>query len=208
MEVYIDDVVVKSKKVEDHVKDLEVAFKILEEFNMKLNPSKYHFGVSSGKFLGYMVTKGGIEASPKQIKAILELESPKKPELSGRMAKWSVQLSTYDISFEPRTAIKSQALADFMDEFSPSLEPDLIIEVNHLDTQKLGEEWTLHVDGATNIIGTGLGLVLKSPQRDLIAQAISCEFKATNNEAKYETLITGLKAVQKSMARLNPATKW
>ncbi|XP_074290386.1 uncharacterized protein LOC141617112 [Silene latifolia] len=71
MEVYIDDMVVKLKKAENHVKDVKVAFKILEEFNMKLNPSKCHFGVSSGKFLGYMVTKRGIEASLEQIKVIL-----------------------------------------------------------------------------------------------------------------------------------------
>ena len=60
MEVYIDDMVVKSKKAEDHLKDLEVAFNILDQYNMKLNPSKCHFGVKAGKFLGYMVTKRGI----------------------------------------------------------------------------------------------------------------------------------------------------
>jgi len=77
MEVYIDDMVVKSKKAENHVRDLEVAFQILERYNMKLNPAKCNFGVSAGKFLGYMVTKRGIEASPEQIKAILELEPPR-----------------------------------------------------------------------------------------------------------------------------------
>ncbi|KAI3762457.1 hypothetical protein L1987_52887 [Smallanthus sonchifolius] len=64
MEVYIDDMVVKSKKAEDHPRDLEGALDILDHYNMKLNPSKCHFGVGAGKFLGYMVTKRGIEASP------------------------------------------------------------------------------------------------------------------------------------------------
>ena len=67
MEVYIDGIVVKSKKVEDHLKDLEWAFNILDEYNMKLNPSKSLFGMRSGKFLGYMVTKRGMEETPKQI---------------------------------------------------------------------------------------------------------------------------------------------
>ena len=90
MEVYIDDMVVKSKKAEDHVRDLAVAFKILEQNNMKLNPAKCNFGVSSGKFLGYIVTKRGIEASPEQIQAILNLEAPKTAKdiqkLTGRVA--------------------------------------------------------------------------------------------------------------------------
>ena len=50
MEVYIDDMLVKSKKMEDHIKDLDEAFKILKQYNIKLNPSKCAFGVSSGKF--------------------------------------------------------------------------------------------------------------------------------------------------------------
>ena len=62
MEVYIDDMVVKSKKFED----VKEAFDILDEYNMKLNPSKYHFGMRSGKFMGYMVTKREIKASPKK----------------------------------------------------------------------------------------------------------------------------------------------
>ena len=52
--------------------------------------------------------------------------------------------------------------------------------------------WTLHTDGASNIRGTGLGVVLKSPQGDNIAQAVRCEWDATNNEAEYEALIFGL----------------
>ena len=90
MEVYIDDMVVKSKKAENHLQDLEEAFDILDEFNMKLNPAKCHFGVKSGKFLGYMVTRRGIEASSEQIKAIIDLKSPASTKdiqrLTGRVA--------------------------------------------------------------------------------------------------------------------------
>ena len=53
-------------------------------------------------------------------------------------------------------------------------------------------KWELYTDGASNSRGSGLGLVLKSPQGDTIVQAICCEFSATNNEAEYEALISGL----------------
>ncbi|KAF5796121.1 putative nucleotidyltransferase, Ribonuclease H [Helianthus annuus] len=90
MEVYIDDMVVKSKKAEDHLRDIKGAFDILDQYNMKLNPAKCHFGVGAGKFLGYMVTKRGIEASPEQIKAILDIKSPSNMKdvqrLTGRVA--------------------------------------------------------------------------------------------------------------------------
>ena len=64
MEVYIDDMLVKSKQRLDHTTHLQQAFKILQEYGMKLNPLKCAFGVSSDKFLGFMVTQRGIEANP------------------------------------------------------------------------------------------------------------------------------------------------
>ena len=72
MEVYIDDMLVKSKECSDHVVHLQEAFKLLRAYGMKLNPSKCVFGVSAGRFLGFMVTQGGIEVNLAQLKAILE----------------------------------------------------------------------------------------------------------------------------------------
>lgn len=63
--------------MEDHITDLEEAFKILKHFNIKQNPSKCTFGVSSGKFLGFMASQREIEANLEKIKALLDLESPK-----------------------------------------------------------------------------------------------------------------------------------
>ncbi|GMP91390.1 hypothetical protein CsSME_00042113 [Camellia sinensis var. sinensis] len=76
VEVYIDDMVVKTKEPEGHLADLKAVFEILKTYRLRLNASKCAFGVGSGKFLGYLVTRRGIEASPDQIKAILELKSP------------------------------------------------------------------------------------------------------------------------------------
>ena len=70
MEVYIDDMLVKSKKKENHLSDLSKTFEILRKYRMKLNARKCSFGVQSGKFLRYLVNKRGIEANPYQIDAI------------------------------------------------------------------------------------------------------------------------------------------
>ena len=76
IEVYIDDMLVKSKELPDHVEHLQEAFELLRAYGMKLNPSKCAFGVSEGRFLGFMVTQRGIEANPAQLKAILESQAP------------------------------------------------------------------------------------------------------------------------------------
>ncbi|KAJ9542724.1 hypothetical protein OSB04_029230, partial [Centaurea solstitialis] len=341
MEVYIDDMLVKSERSQDHIQHLKQSFDILREYKMKLNPTKCSFGVRAGKFLGYMVTRRGIEASPEQIKAILEIQSPRnvkevqkltgrvaalnrfisrssdkchlfynvlrknkgfdwteaheealqslkkymsnpplltkpiegeslqlylavsnnavsavlvregdqhqqpiyyisksfldaetrytsmeklllglvtaakklrhyfeshhiivvtnyplkivlrKPELTGRLAKWSIYLSSFDLTYQPRTAIKSQALADFVAEFSPGIEEPSYDEISNVMIHD-NEPWTMHVDGASNARGSGLGVVLKSSHGGNMVYSIRCEFKTTNNEAEYEALIAGL----------------
>ena len=80
IEVYIDDMVVKSKVVSDHVRDLGDIFEILRRHKLRLNTSKCSFGVGSGKFLGYMVTHRGIEVSPDQIRAVNSLQPPRNPK--------------------------------------------------------------------------------------------------------------------------------
>ena len=77
MEVYIDDMLVKSLKKEDHVKHLEECFVILNQYQMKLNSVKCTSGVPSGEFLVYIVTKRGIKANPNQINAFLNMPSPR-----------------------------------------------------------------------------------------------------------------------------------
>ncbi|KAL5572616.1 hypothetical protein UlMin_022213 [Ulmus minor] len=76
MEVYVDDMLVKSLKTEEHIQNLKETFEILRRYKMKLNPSKCAFGVSSGKFLGFMVNHRGIEANPTKIQALLDMEPP------------------------------------------------------------------------------------------------------------------------------------
>ena len=71
MEVYIDDMLVKSKERPDHTTHLQQAFELLKAYDMKLNPTKCAFRVSAGQFLGFMMTQRGIEANPAQLQAIL-----------------------------------------------------------------------------------------------------------------------------------------
>ena len=76
MEVYIDDMLVKSTTTGLHIAHLVEAFLILKEYNMKLNPAKCVFRVSTGKFLGFIVNNRGIEANPDKIKVVLDMPLP------------------------------------------------------------------------------------------------------------------------------------
>ena len=334
MEVYIDDMLVKSTTTELHIAHLSEAFQILREYNMKLNPAKCAFGVSTGKFLGFIVNNRGIEANPDKIKAVLDMPPPlsikevqrlirriaalsrfvsrasdkcqpffqvlkkafqwdanceeafsalktylssppilvspsegelltlylvvldfststvlvrekdrvqhpvyycnralrgveeryprmeklilalvttawklrpyfqahtievpteypmkqvlHKPETSGRLMKWAIELSEFDIRYKPKTTIKGQVLADFVMEFA-SAEPDK-------NTQSMTDLpiWRLSVDGAANAQGSGVGLILTSPEGIDIEYALRFGFQASNNEAEYGAVKAGL----------------
>ncbi|KAL2248431.1 UNVERIFIED_CONTAM: Retrovirus-related Pol polyprotein from transposon opus [Sesamum indicum] len=189
MEVYVDDMLVKSSRSHDHIAYLEQTFATLRKFRMKLNPMKCTFGVAGGKFLGYLVSERGIEMNPEKIESILKLKSPTnikevqkltenaislalvreeggvqspiyyvsrmlhgaekryaqieklalalivtarklrpyfqghriivltnhplcnvlaRPEASGRLVKWAVELGEFDIEYQARTALKGQ----------------------------------------------------------------------------------------------------
>ena len=95
IEVYIDDMVVKSKEVPDHVNDLRNIFGTLREHKLRLNTSKCSFGVGSGKFLGYMVTHRGIEVNSDQVKAINNLQSPRNPKEVQKLTRMTVALNQF-----------------------------------------------------------------------------------------------------------------
>ena len=93
MEVYIDDMLVKSTAVELHIAHLSEAFQIMREYNMKINPAKCAFRVSAEKFLGFIDNNRGIEANPDKIKVVLDMPSPsiikEVQRLTGRIAALS-----------------------------------------------------------------------------------------------------------------------
>ncbi|XP_057426098.1 uncharacterized protein LOC130719491 [Lotus japonicus] len=307
MEVYVDDMIVKSARAGDHGDDLKEEFAQLRTYQMKLNPEKCSFGIQGGKFLGFMLTSRGIEVNPDKGKAILEMKSPtsvkevqrltgrmaalsrflpmagdkaapfftclkknlkfqwneaceqaftklketlatlpvlskptpgvplilylavtdkagaesryqkiekaalailktarrlrpyfqgfqvkvktdvplrqvlQKPDLSGRLVSWSVELSEYDIQYEPRGQVTIQSLIDFVAELTPA------------EGEKTQGEWVLSVDGSSNDTGSGAGITIESPDKMVIEQSLKFEFRASNNQSEYEALIAGLR---------------
>ena len=90
VQVYVDDMLVKSRREEDHLEDLRETFDILRSYNMKLNLGKCTFGVTAGKFLVFMVSQRGIEANSDKIRAIMEMTPPRNMKevqsLNGKVA--------------------------------------------------------------------------------------------------------------------------
>ena len=353
IEVYIDDMVVKSKAVSEHVGDLTNIFEILRRHKLRLNASKCSFGVGSRKFLGYMVTHRGIEVNLNQIKAINSLQPPRNPKevqkLTGmtatlnrfisrlvdrckpfflllhkwkgfewteecavafqqlkeylsrspimsspevdevlftylaitsyaisfvlirvdggiqllvyyvskslheaevcylplekailavmhatkklphyfqahtmvvltqfplksilqsayyteKIAKWGTILGAFDIKYMPRTSIKGQVLADLVAEFAECPE-EIDVEQHGMGEKSVGlistqcpSPWKVYVDEVANQWGSGVGLVLVSPENITIEKSLRFGFSATNNEAGYEALLMGMVMVQK-----------
>ena len=95
IEIYIDDMVVKSKVVSEHLGDLGDILEVLRKYNLRLNASKCSFGVGSGKFLGYMVTHRGIEVNLNQIKAINNLQSSRNLKEVQKLTEMTIALNRF-----------------------------------------------------------------------------------------------------------------
>jgi len=98
VQAYVDDMVVTSKRKDQHISNLEGLFPTIEKYNLKLNPDKCVFGVEAGKFLGFLLIERGIEMNPEICTAIIGMRSPTNvklvQQLTMRMASLSRFLST------------------------------------------------------------------------------------------------------------------
>ena len=124
-------------------------------------------------------------------------------DYTGRIAKWSTILGAFDIQYMPCTSVKGQVLANLVANFTESPLEDRM-EKQDMDGKSIGLvslqeplSWKVYVDGASNHRRSGVGLVLISPERIIIEKSLRLDFLATNNEAKYETLLAGMTMVQK-----------
>lgn len=108
-----------------------------------------------------------------------------QPDIYGRLVKWTIELGEYDIDYQPRTAIKAQALLDFIAEMLPV---------------GVEEPWKVYVDGAANKEGSGVGVVLIPPTGEKLKIAVKLDFRASNNEAEYEAVLVGLRAAKEAEA--------
>uniref|UniRef100_A0A2N9GKE5 Uncharacterized protein n=1 Tax=Fagus sylvatica TaxID=28930 RepID=A0A2N9GKE5_FAGSY len=351
IEVYVDDMIAKSRTAQDHLTDLRKLFQRLKKYQLRLNPNKCAFGVTSGKLLGFIVSGRGIEIDPAKVQAIRSMPAPKtekeirsflgrinyiarfiaqltatceplfkllrkdvkikwtedcqrafdkikeyllnppilvpptpgrplilyltvqeasmgcmlgqqdetgkkeqaiyylskkftepetryllvektccalawaskklrqymlyyttwlvsrmdpikyifeKPALTGKIARWQVLLSEFDILFVARKAIKGQAIADYLADY-PSEQLELMdSEFPDEDVMTVDEDnhgrWKLYFDGAANAVGSGIGAVLVSPKGQQTPIAVKLGFDCTNNMTEYEACIVGLQA--------------
>ncbi|KAK2376303.1 hypothetical protein QL285_077105 [Trifolium repens] len=335
LEVYMDDMIVKSHDEIDHTAHLRKVFEQARKYKMRFNPEKCTFGVRAGKFLGFYLTKRGIEANPDKCRTFTELPVPhdkksiqtlngmltslsrfiaksaqhalplfkllrkestfewteecdqalqhlkkalseppvlsrpdneetlylyiavaseavsavlirettegqkpiyftskalqgpelrylliekvalalinaarrlrhyflahtivvrtdqpiksllSRPDMAGRMLKWSLELSEFDIRYESRKALKAQVLADFVAEMTtPTPSPE--------ETEK----WIIFVDGASSSTGAGAGIILENGKGIIIEVSLTLSFPTSNNQAEYEAFLAGLRLAE------------
>ena len=103
-------------------------------------------------------------------------------EAARRMALWAIELSKFNIQYQPRTAIKRQVVADFIAEFT----------LKEGQKAKKTPQWNIYTDGSSNRQAGGVSVVLISLEEDKIECMIRLKFHTTNNEAEYEALIARL----------------
>jgi ribonuclease HI len=101
-----------------------------------------------------------------------------------RISKWAVELGALNTDFKPRTAIKSQALVNFMVEWRENQLPTPIERPEH---------WVMYFDGSLKLEGAGAGVLLISPQGEQLKYVLQIFWKVSNNEAEYEALLHGLR---------------
>jgi len=116
------------------------------------------------------------------------------PEATGRIAKWPTELGALHMDFKPKTAIKSQALVDFMAEWR---ENQIITPSNK------AEHWIMNFDGSLKLDGGGAGVLFISPRGEQLMYILQIFFEVSNNEAEYEALLHGLRlAISLGIKRL------
>ncbi|GKV14897.1 hypothetical protein SLEP1_g25700 [Rubroshorea leprosula] len=210
IEVYVDDMTVTSKRAEDHIDDLDETFQNLRRAQMKLNPLKCTFAVESGKFLGYVISKKGIEVNPEKVQAVQQMESPKTIKDVQRLIGCVVVLHRF-------IARSAERCLPFFKALTPAVQAcgggeiipvfggykgggqavaDFLVECLSVTVEERAlvySVWVLYVDGAANIEGSGARAVLVGLDGFKSEHALRFKFQTTNNVAEYEALIYGLK---------------
>ena len=110
VEVYVDDIIVKSPNAQQHSADLAQVFKALRTYNIRVNPEKCTFGVDGGKFLGFMLTQRKIEANPEKCQAIIDMRSPANTKEVQRLVGRLTAISR----FLPKLADKTKPMIQLL----------------------------------------------------------------------------------------------
>jgi len=112
----------------------------------------------------------------------------KRSNFTSRIAKWGTWLGSFDIRYRPRSSVKGQVLADFVADFSPKNEGEMVCQVEC-------RPWKVFVVGASSVMGAGAGIVIITPEGIRLKHSFRLGFRASNNEAGYEALLAGLRTV-------------
>uniref|UniRef100_A0A2N9HN36 RNase H type-1 domain-containing protein n=1 Tax=Fagus sylvatica TaxID=28930 RepID=A0A2N9HN36_FAGSY len=257
VEVYIDDMLVKTKDEENHLDDLEETFRTLRQYHMKLNPNERQksfeelkmyltsppllspfkqsetlslylavspTAISSAlireedgvQLLIYYASKAfqGVDerylameklalalvAAARKLRPYFQAhtiivltnhplcKAMNKPDATGRLIQWAIELSEFDIEYCPRQAIKAQAFADFIAEFTVAEEES--------SQEKSEGKWEVKINGSSVKGAGGVGIVFKMPKGHLLKHAVWLQYPTTNNEAEYKALLIGLRISQ------------
>ncbi|KAI3754656.1 hypothetical protein L1987_54443 [Smallanthus sonchifolius] len=163
------------------LKEAEINYPTMEKLSLSL--------VHTARILRWYFQAHPIRVVTDQpIRTILE-----RPETSGRLAKWAIELGEHKIEYVPRTAIKAQVLADFLAEVPEEQKEEAEIAKNDEQQEYPPNTWKLFADGASSIEGSGAGLVLLDREGKEFTYALRLDFPSTNNEAEYEALLAGLR---------------
>ncbi|XP_056694872.1 uncharacterized protein [Spinacia oleracea] len=159
-----------------------------------LNPAEQRYPLIEKMAFAIMIAarklKPYFDAHKVQVLTNQPLEkSLQRLDTSGRLLKWAVELSEYDIEYKPRTSIKAQALEDF------------IAEASYEEEEEPLGTWQISVDGSAVVTGSGAGIIMVSPEGNVFEYAIKFKFKASNNEAEYEAAIAGIQMCKAADAK-------
>jgi hypothetical protein len=164
--------------------------------NLETHKLIYTVLVASRKLRHYFQAHRVVVVTSFPLRAILH-----NSNATGNIAKWAAELAEFQLDFQPRHAVKSQVLADFIVEWTPPPStpggPDPDLDPTHVEPSVLvftEPHWTLFFDGSARQQGGGAGVVLVDPSGDHVKYMVHLEFKATNNMAEYEAPIFGLSA--------------
>ena len=208
MEVYIDDMLVKSKQHPDHATHLQHAFDILREYGMKLNPLKCAFGVSVGRFLGFMVTQRGIEANPAQLKAILHslASSSKKgiQQLTRRLAALGRFISRFTDRLKPFfTTMRGVNRAEWNEECDKAFVAikQYLTEPSILVSSEVGDTLYLYLATSDTAVSSAL---FKECGEEKLRSVFFVSKSLTGAETRYTHLERTALALQTVAQKLRP----
>jgi hypothetical protein len=149
----------------------------------KLEKVLYVVLMASRKLRHYFQSYHIVVPSSQPLKDII-----RNREATGRVGKWAIELDEFNIDYVHRSSIQSQALVDFIADWTPGAQDD--------ERTKDNEAWTVFCDGSRGTFGTGAAAILISPSKIRTCYAARLEFNCTNNIAEYEGLLLGLRKLK------------